>query len=147
MAVHNLVMKSLWLLLALVAVPVSVPAAAAEPQAYRLSQAEIDATIAAASHRPETNALLPAAPLSLPNLPPPGSFPLNSDRRVHGEAGFAVSSDGGYALFSSTAVPIGEESFASFSFSYSRIPGYGYGYGNGYLPFGQQLLPLAMPRR
>jgi hypothetical protein len=145
MVVHNPLMKSLWLLLALVTVPASVPAAAAEPQAYRLSQAEIDATIAAASHRPETNALLPLAPLSLPNLPPPGNFPMTSDRRVHGEAGFAVSSDGGFALFSSTAVPIGQDSFASFSFSYNRIPGYGYGYG--YLPYGQQLLPPAMPRR
>jgi hypothetical protein len=100
--------------------------ALAEPQAYRLSQAEIDATVAAASHRPETASLLPpllATPLSLPNLPPPGiDVPVSGDRQVHGTAGFAVSSDGGFALFGSTAVPIGQDSFASFSFSYSRIP-------------------------
>jgi hypothetical protein len=112
--------------------------AIAEPQAYRLSQAEIDATIAAASYRHESQALLPpmpatpllATPLSLPNLPPADDFPMAPDRKVHGTAGFAVSSDGGYALFGSAAVPIGETSYASFSFSYSRIP---QGY---FLPYG-----------
>jgi hypothetical protein len=112
--------------------------ALAEPQAYRLSQAEIDATIAAASYRHETPALLPplqatpllATPLSLPNLPPAGDLPMTPDRKAHGTAGFAVSSDGGFALFGSTAVPIGETSYASFSFSYSRIP---QGY---FLPYG-----------
>jgi hypothetical protein len=120
--------------------------ALAEPQAYRLSQAEIDATLAAASYRPETSSLLPQAmtpPMSLPHLPPAGDLPPLIDRTPHGVAGIAVSSDGGFALFSSTAVPIGQESMASFSFSYSRMPGYGY----GYLPYGQQLLPPAMPRR
>jgi hypothetical protein len=124
--------------------------ALAEPQAYRLSQAEIDATIAAASHRAETSSLLPqvmAPPLSLPNLPPAGDLPMLEDRKPHGVAGFAVSSDGGFALFGSTAVPIGQDSFASFSFSYSRIPTYGFGYGYGYAPYSQQLLPPAMPRR
>lgn len=139
-------MKRLVLLLPLL----SVAPALAEPQAYRLSQAEIDATIAAASHRAETSSLLPqvmAPPLSLPNLPPASDLPLLEDRKPHGVAGFAVSSDGGFALFGSTAVPIGDNSFASFSFSYNRIPTYGYGFGNGYSPYSQQLLPPAMPRR
>lgn len=125
------VMKRLALVPLLLAGP-----ALAEPQAYRLSQAEIDATIAAASYRNETSALLPQAPLvplSLPNLPPAGDLPMAPDRKIHGTAGFAVSSDGGFALFSSTAVPIGEESYASFSFSYSRIPERAYLPYNGYL--------------
>lgn len=126
------VIKRLALLPLLAAAPV-----VAEPQAYRLSQAEIDATIADASYRNETQALLPmpaapllATPLSLPNLPPAGDLPVLRDRKVHGTAGIAVSSDGGFALFGSTAVPIGQESFASFSFSYNRIP---QGY---FLPYG-----------
>ena len=131
-------MKHFALLSLLAAAP-----ALAEPQAYRLSQAEIDATVAASSYRPETSSLLPqvmAPPLSLPNLPPAGDLLPLTDRRPHGVAGIAVSSDGGFALFSSTAVPIGQDSFASFSFSYSRIPTL------GYLPYGQ-LLPPALPRR
>lgn len=134
----------------------AVPALA-EPQAYRLSQAEIDATIAAASHRAETSSLLPqvmAPPLSLPNLPPAGDLPVLEDRKPHGVASIAVSSDGGFALFSSTAVPLGENSYASFSFGYSRMPGYGYGYGNGFgygigysdQPYGQFRSPM-MERR
>lgn len=110
--------------------------ALAEPQSYRLSQAEIDATIAAASHRAETSSRLPfapAAPLSLPNLPPAGAFPMTSDRKIHGAAGISVDSLGGYSVFSSTAVPIGEDSYASFSFNYSRIPGGAYLPYNGYL--------------
>lgn len=108
--------------------------ALAQTQAYRLSQAEIDATVAAASYKAETSSLLPqvaAAPLSLPHLPPAGiDVPVSGDRRVHGTAGFAVSSDGGFALFGSTAVPLGEESWLSLSYSYSRIP-------NSYLlPYG-----------
>ena len=63
------------------------------------------------------------------------------DRKVHGTAGFAVSSDGGFALFSSTAVPIGEDSFASFSFSYSRIP------ESAYLPYGRVLTGRPLVRR
>ena len=131
------VMKRLALLPLLIAGP-----ALAEPQAYRLSQAEIDATIAAASYRNESPALLPqapllsqtpVAPLSLPNLPPAGELQMAPDRKMHGTAGFAVSSDGGYAVFGSTAVPIGENSFASFSFSYSRIPEQAYLPYNGYL--------------
>lgn len=138
-------MKSCLSLLLLIAAPAAAQATGDAPQSYRLSQAEIDATVAAASYRAESAALLPtrqvpAAPLALPHLPPAGDLPLVSDRKPHGVAGFAVDSQGGYALFSSTAVPIGEESYASFSFSYSRMPGYNLGpYGGNYSLYDSQL--------
>jgi len=134
-------MRKLLILLALTATAAVAAPATAEPQSYRLSQAEIDATVAEASHRPETPALLPPQQgLFLPNLPAGGSMPSVRDKSPHGVAGFSVSSDGGYSLFSATSVPIGEDSFASFAFSYSRQPGY------YYLPYGSTLPYAARPR-
>ena len=124
---------------------------AAAPQVYRLSPAERDAVIAQAAQQPERPALLltpetgPAGPAGLPPSAARDAILGNSlygerrtDNRPHGEVGMFVGSGGARGFFGTTAVPLGNNGSAQFSFSTGqgdrRLRGYGQPYGYGYGP-------------
>lgn len=53
--------------------------------------------------------------------------PINGlNRKIHGEIGMEVSSNGGHALYGTTVVPIGDSGSASFSFLTSNGGHYRY---------------------
>jgi hypothetical protein len=127
----------------------------AAPQVYRLSPAERDAVIAQAAQQPERPALLlapeadaAASAAGAPGLPPSAARDAilgNSlygerriDNRPHGEVGMFVGSGGARGFFGTTAVPLGNNGSAQFSFSTGqgdrRLRGFGapYGYGPGF---------------
>ncbi len=141
-----------------VAIAVSAPAtpAYAEPQVYRLTPAEREAAIAAASHRTDTDT--PAL------LPDPGRDRVlesslyagdeRPDRRVHGEVGMTIGTGGTRGIYGTTVAPLGETGTAAFAFSigqgrgfYGPYGGYGPGYGvyPGYFSPGYPLSLLPVP--
>ena len=105
-------------------------AASAEPQVYRLSDADRAAAIAAGANRPEApgSALLPPA---LPDDPDrervlshslyPDDAPAR-DNRVHGEVGTFIGSGGAAGFFGTIGTPLGNDGFAQFSFDTGRYP-------------------------
>ena len=129
----------------------ALAAEAAAPQVYRLSPAERDAVIARAAQQPERPALLltpetgPAGPAGLPPSAARDAILGNSlygerrtDNRPHGEVGMFVGSGGQRGFFGTTAVPLGNNGSAQFSFSTGqgdrRLRGYGQPFGYGYGP-------------
>lgn len=108
----------------LVLIAVTAAPALAEPQVYRLSDADRAAAIASASHRPEavSAALLPdperdrilGSSLYADGAP--------RDNRPHGEVSMFVGTGGAYGIGGSIGAPLGDASFAQFSFHYSRLP-------------------------
>lgn len=94
----------------------------AQEQVYRLSDAEKQAAIDAAAQRPESNTRLPIVD---------GVAPGARDSRPRGEVGMMVGTGGNRALWGSTAVPLGENGSAQFSFSTGRFNGLGLGLGDG----------------
>ncbi len=117
-------------LIILLASPSLSPAIAQE-QVYRLSDADKKAAINAAAQRPESNTRLPIVD---------GRAPGSPDSRVHGEVGMMVGTGGTRAIYGTTAVPLGENGSAQFSFSTGRFPGFGFGnngfggnFGGGYV--------------
>ncbi len=124
--------------------------AAAEEQIYRLSAAEREATIAAASNRAETPALLPAPDLSDLRGPSLYGDGVKRDKQVHGEVGMSVGTGGARGFFGTAVVPLGDNATATVSFSQGQGRGFGYGgygigysaydyYPYGYLPYGSSL--------
>ncbi|MEY2884421.1 MAG: hypothetical protein RL490_2145 [Pseudomonadota bacterium] len=106
-------MRSLVLAAALIAQPVLAE------EVYRLSPAEVQKTLDAASRRPDADnpALLPA--------------PAN-DGKPHGEVGFMVGTGGARGIYGTVAFPLGQNASATISVNTVRLPGtYGYGYGYG----------------
>ena len=120
--------------LIIVAVLLAGPVLAAEPEVYRLTPEQKEAAINSASRQPER-----AAPLLMPN-PEPGSAGLlpsaerdailgnslygerRTDKKVHGEVGMFIGSGGARGIYGTTAMPLGENGVASFSFEHSRLP-------------------------
>lgn len=107
-------------------------AAFAEPQVYRLSPAQVEAAKAAAALRPESPspALLPPTQLPPALLASPdrdnilGSSLYGGDRpdtKIHGEVGMFIGTGGARGLYGTTAVPLGENGMAQFSFSTSQF--------------------------
>ena len=110
------------------------PVFAADVQVYKLTPEQKAAAIASASGQPERAALL-----LMPN-PEPGSLGLVPsskrdavlssslygtvplDNKMHGEIGMFVGSGGARGIYGTTAVPLGENGTASFSFGSSRLP-------------------------
>ena len=103
---------------------VDAPAVTSAPQVYRLSPAERDAAIAAAALKPESpgGALLPS---------PERDAILNNslygdqkrDTAIHGEVGMFVGTGGARGIYGSTAVPLGQNGMAQFSFESSQFLG------------------------
>lgn len=87
---------------------------------YRLTPAEIEATLDAAAAR-NAHQLPPLASLPLST----GAVALN-DGHPHGEAGMMVGTGGARAVWGSTYVPLGQNGSAAFSFSTGRYPGMPY---------------------
>lgn len=111
--------------------------ALAEPQVYRLTPAQREAAIEQGAERPESVALLPY-PLRVPEPGshlPAGSLYADdetaSDRRPHGEVGMVAGTGGTIGVFGTTTVPLGGDSFASFSFDIGQGRGF-YGPYGGY---------------
>lgn len=102
--------------------PANAPASA--PQVYRLSPAERDAAIAAAALKPESpgRALLPS-----PERDAILGSSLYGDQKhdsgIHGEVGMFIGTGGARGVYGSTAVPLGENGMAQFSFETSQFPG------------------------
>ena len=120
---------------------IAAPALAVEPVAtqptavYRLSPADRDAAIAAAALQPERpgSALLPPPATAAANALAPSatrdailgnSLYADSapDRRPHGEVGMFIGSGGSRGIFGTVGMPLGDNSFASFSFDTGRYP-------------------------
>lgn len=108
-------MRRLLPLLALMATPIL-----AQEQVYRLSEADKQAAINAAAQKPETTTRLPIVD---------GRAPDTQDNRPHGEVGMMIGTGGTRAIWGTTAVPLGQNGTAQFSFSTGRYPGFNqYGY-------------------
>ncbi|MBC7521426.1 MAG: hypothetical protein H7268_10100 [Sandarakinorhabdus sp.] len=126
----------------------ALAAEAAAPQVYRLSPAERDAVIAQAAQQPERPALLLTPETGPAGLPPSAARDAilgnslygerRTDNRPHGEVGIFVGSGGQRGFFGTTAVPLGNNGSAQFSFSTGqgdrRLRGYGQPFGYGYGP-------------
>jgi hypothetical protein len=128
-------MKRFILLLALIAAP-----SLAQEKVYRLSEADKRAAIEDASRRPESNTRLPIVD---------GRAPGSTDKRVRGEVGMMVGTGGTRAIYGSTAVPLGENGMAQFSFSTGRYNGFGLypnQYADGSFPFTRGGSPFALGR-
>ncbi len=128
-------MKRLLPLLALLATPVL-----AQEQVYRLSEADKAAAIEAAGRQPESNTRLPIVD---------GRAPGSTDKRVRGEVGMMVGTGGTRAIYGSTAVPLGENGMAQFSFSTGRYNGFGLHpnqYADGSFPLTRGGSPFAVGR-
>jgi hypothetical protein len=127
--------------------------AGAEEQVYRLSDAERAATLAAASHRAESPALLPSRDLSDLNGPSLYGDGTKRDRQVHGEVGMTVGTGGTRGFFGTAVVPLSDNATATLSFSQGQGRGFGYGgYGVGYsaydyFPYGYPPYGSSLNRR
>lgn len=87
-------------------------------EVYRLSPAEIEATLDAAAARHASQ---------LPVMPPLATTsPLLKDGRTHGEVGMMIGSGGARSFWGNTYVPLGQNGAAAFSFSTGRWPGQPY---------------------
>ena len=87
-------------------------------EVYRLSPAEIEATLDAAATRNASQLPL------LPPLPAAGQAQTAlNDGRPHGEVGMMLGTGGTRAVWGSTVVPLGQNGVAAFSFSTGRWPG------------------------
>lgn len=109
------------------ALAAATPALAApEPQIYRLSPAERDAAIAAASQRTETDALLPDPDRD--HILGSSLYASDAPRKpeVHGEVGAFIGSGGARGVFGTIGAELGENVFAQFSFEQSRLPAFQY---------------------
>ncbi|GGI90667.1 hypothetical protein GCM10007973_28750 [Polymorphobacter multimanifer] len=127
----------IFLLLALLASP-----SLAQEQVYRLSEADKRAAIDAAGRQPESNTRLPIVD---------GRAPGSTDKRVRSEVGMMVGTGGTRALYGSTAVPLGENGMAQFSFSTGRFNNFGGGFGynqyaDGSFPLTRGGSPFALGR-
>ncbi len=87
-------------------------------EVYRLSPAEIEATLDAAATRNASQLPL------LPPLPAAGQAQTTlNDGSPHGNVGMMVGTGGTRALWGSTVVPLGQNGAAAFSFQAGRGPG------------------------
>ena len=87
-------------------------------EVYRLSPAEIEATLDAAATRNASQ--MPP----LPPLPAAGQAQTTlNDGKPHGEAGMMIGTGGARAVWGSTVMPLGQNGVAAFSFSTGRWPG------------------------
>jgi len=87
-------------------------------EVYRLSPAEIEATLDAAAARNASQMPL------LPPLPAAGQVQTSlNDGKPHGNVGMMVGTGGTRAVWGSTVVPLGQNGAAAFSFSTGRWPG------------------------
>lgn len=130
-------MKRLLPLLILLAAP-----AMAQEQVYRLSEAEKQAAIEAASRQPEQTTRLPIVS---------GRAPGTQDNKPHGEVGMMIGTGGARALWGTTAIPLGENGTAQFSFNTSRFNNFGGGYlpnqyADGSFPLSRGGSPFAVGR-
>jgi hypothetical protein len=128
-------MKRLILLIALLAAPIP-----AQEQVYRLSDADKQTAIDAAAQRPESNTRLPIVD---------GRAPGTSDKRLHGEVGMMMGTGGSRAIWGSTAIPLGDNGMAQFSFSTGRYNNFGFApkqYADGSFPFTRSGSPFALGR-
>ncbi len=111
---------------------VATAAQAGDPQVYRLSPEEIEATKNAAALQPES-----ASPALLPD-PNRDRVLDNSlygdkpqrDRRPHGEVGMFAGTGGTRGIYGTVGMPIGDNSYAQFSFENGQ-------YGGGYRGYGR----------
>ncbi len=88
-------------------------------EVYRLTPAEIEATLAMAAAR-NTQSLPALSPAAGAMPAPPAAI---NDGRPHGEVGMMVGTGGARAVWGSTIVPLGRDGVAAFSFSTGRWPG------------------------
>lgn len=88
-------------------------------EVYRLTPAEIEATLALAAAR-NAQSLPALSPAAGTLLAPPVAI---NDGRPHGEVGMMVGTGGARAVWGSTIVPLGRDGVAAFSFSTGRWPG------------------------
>ena len=79
--------------------------ASADPVTLSLTEAEKEALIAGNTRR---------------DLADPTATPRQTDRRPHGEVGVMVGTGGARGFYANTAVPLGENGWAAFSFENSR---------------------------
>ena len=102
-----MVMVRTILLLGLMAMPSSAIAAEpAAPSEIRLTQTEIDRILADAAHKRE------ARPRPVDAAPP--------ERKVHGEVGLEVGSDGYRSVYGTSALELPDGGFAILSFQTAR---------------------------
>lgn len=137
-----MILRTVALALLLSGPAVAADAQPSEPQVYRLSPAERDAAIAAAAQKPESpgGALLPSPAGEVLKPSPAGEALKPSperdailgsslygdqkrDNRIHGEVGMFIGTGGARGIYGSTAVPLGENGMAQFSFETSQLPG------------------------
>lgn len=133
-------MFSRTLLLAALAAAAPALADDVEPKTYRLTPAEREAAINAASHRPETAALLPDPERE--RILGTSLYGDDSprDRKPHGEVSMFVGTGGARGIAGTVGMPIGDSGYGQFSFQQSEFSGRGYGYGYG--PYGSRSFGL-----
>ncbi|MGI4877056.1 MAG: hypothetical protein ACRYG4_06175 [Janthinobacterium lividum] len=99
----------------------SLDITAAPPVEHRLSPADADAAIEAGAERNRAADALATARLD-PALQLPGEDRLR-DKKVHGEVGVGIGSNGERDLFGTVNTSLGGNSTAAFSYDYSQFNG------------------------